>query len=67
MAAMIENGIEIEIIVRQRKGHSPVGKAGHGYMVRTGAQYTLKERTALVETIKNAVASAVPGLEDPRP
>jgi len=33
MAAQIQNGIEIEIIVRSRKNGRPVGKAGHAFVV----------------------------------
>ena len=65
MAAKIENGTEIEIIIRKRKGWQPVGKAGHAYLVRAGDSLSLRERKELADKIAKAAAEALPGCTGP--
>lgn len=52
MAAQIQNGTEIEIVVRTRKNGKPVGKAGHVFVVSEGDSTGESGRKRIAEELK---------------
>ena len=52
MAAQVQNGIEIEIIVRTRKDGKPVGESGHTYAIADGERAGRADRRRIADEVQ---------------